>query len=149
TGVGTATNPSGLARVNGYTISHANNYVEQVYGGDLFGNFWRFNLNDANPANWNVQLLAKFENPTGTPQPITVAPQIEINPKNDVDRWVFIGSGRLLDNSDYSNTQTQSLYGIRDGTKSSPGVISGTITRAALGAKTGIAGGTVTSTGWY
>ena len=33
----------------------------------------------------------------GKPQPITTAPQIEIDLNNGVDRYVFIGTGRLLD----------------------------------------------------
>ena len=85
TGVGSAATPSGLARINGYTISHSNNLVEQVYGGDLLGNLWRFDLADPNPVNWNVKLFATLKDSTGTAQPITTAPQIEINPRNDKD----------------------------------------------------------------
>jgi len=57
--------------------------------------------------------------PSGNPQPVTVAPQIEIDITNGVDRYVFIGTGRLLDTSDLTSpspAQTQTMYAIRDGT---------------------------------
>ena len=46
---GHAGNPSGLAHIAGYTKDFRNQLVEQVYGGDLFGNLWRFDLSDVNP----------------------------------------------------------------------------------------------------
>jgi type IV pilus assembly protein PilY1 len=35
---------SGLAQINGFTKDFHNQFVEQVYGGDLCGNLWRFDL---------------------------------------------------------------------------------------------------------
>jgi type IV pilus assembly protein PilY1 len=54
-------------------------------------------------------------------QPVTTAPQIEIDINNGINRYVFIGTGRLLDISDLTNptpTQQQTMYAIRDGTLS-------------------------------
>jgi hypothetical protein len=71
-----------------------------------------------------VDLMASFTDPGGNPQPITTAPQIEVDIANGVDRWVFIGTGRLLDDNDILDAtiadQQQTFYAIRDGTTSTP-----------------------------
>ena len=113
---------SGLAQINGFTKDYHNQFVEQVYGGDLCGNLWRFDVNDPNPANWTVNKFATLSDGTN-PQPVTTAPQIEIDLTNGVDRYVFIGTGRLLDPSDLTTpamAQQQTLYAIRDGSLTKP-----------------------------
>ena len=122
TGVGTPTNPSGFAQIHAFVADYRNQIAEQVYGGDLLGNMWRFDVHDANAANWTVDLLAKFKDlDSGLPQPVTTAPQIEIDINNGIDRYVFIGTGQLLDTSDFTTTpQRQTFYAIRDGTLASP-----------------------------
>jgi type IV pilus assembly protein PilY1 len=169
TNVGTAGNPSGLAHIAGFTRDYRNQLVEQVYGGDLFGNLWRFDLSDVNPGNWKVEKLAVLTD-GGTPQPITTPPRIDIDVANGVDRWVFVGTGKLThacDLSDFysdnvgpggqcvgnpSPTQKQSMYAIRDGTYTTPNPIAAPITRADLDEVTGIAGlgsNVIASKGWY
>jgi type IV pilus assembly protein PilY1 len=127
TGFGTSTSPSGLAQIAAYTKDFHNQLVEQIYGGDLYGNFWRFDVSDPNPGNWTVDLMASFTDLGGNPQPVTTAPQIEVDIANGVDRWVFIGTGRLLDESDITDTtiadQQQTFYAIRDGTTTTPSPI--------------------------
>ena len=45
TPAGSATAPSGLARINGWVDNASqNNTVRTIYGGDLLGNLWRFQL---------------------------------------------------------------------------------------------------------
>ena len=120
TGVGTAATPSGLAHPSGYTRDFANQVAEQVYAGDLKGNFWRFDVSNADPNQWGVAKLAYLTDPGGAPQPVTTPPQIEIDVVNGVDRWVFIGTGKLLDVTDLPDTQIQTVYAIRDGTSIAP-----------------------------
>ena len=124
TGFGDSTNPAGLAQVIGYTKDFHNQLAEQIYGGDLYGNFWRFDVQDPDPANWTVHQLAYLTDPNGTPQPITAKPATDVDITNGVDRWVFVGTGRLLDETDLTNasiaTQQQTLYAIRDGTATTP-----------------------------
>ncbi|HEV8259055.1 MAG TPA: PilC/PilY family type IV pilus protein [Casimicrobiaceae bacterium] len=124
TGFGTTTSPSGLAHIAGYIQDFRNLLIDQIYGGDLYGNFWRFDVSDPNPANWTVQKMAYLTDPGGNPQPVTTPPQIEVDIGNGVDRWVFIGTGRLLDDTDITNTtianQQQTFYAIRDGTTTTP-----------------------------
>jgi Tfp pilus tip-associated adhesin PilY1 len=68
--------------------------------------------------------MASLTDPAGNPQPVTTPPQIEIDIANGVDRWVFIGTGRLLDETDITdatiNNQQQTFYAIRDGTTTQP-----------------------------
>jgi type IV pilus assembly protein PilY1 len=119
TGGGSPANPAGLAQIHAFVKDFRNQIAEQVYGGDLLGNLWRFDVSDANSANWKVDLLAQLKDPGGTPQPVTTAPQIEIDLNNGIDRFVFIGTGQLLDTSDLttpSPPQPQTMYAIRDGT---------------------------------
>ncbi len=105
TGVGTPGSPSGLAHLAGYTKNYHNQLAEQIYGGDLLGNFWRFDVSDPDPNHWTVGQLASLVDGVGAPQPVTTPPQIEIDITNDIDRWVFVGTGKLYDPSDLTNTQ--------------------------------------------
>jgi type IV pilus assembly protein PilY1 len=127
TGVGSSTTPSGLAQIAAYEKDYRNQIAEQIYGGDLLGNFWRFDISgtDATVASWGAPvLIANLTDPGGNPQAVTTPPQIEIDIANGVDRWVFVGTGRLLDDLDLTTAsianQVQTFYAIRDGTASTP-----------------------------
>jgi type IV pilus assembly protein PilY1 len=131
TGTGNAATPSGLAQVSGYVQNFDDPTIEQIYGGDLLGNLWRFDVSSADTRAWKVEQLARFMNGRN-PQPVTSAPQIEIDNRNGVDRWAFVGSGQLLDPSDLLDTQVQSMYAIRDGTRTTPSKIAKALMRADL-----------------
>jgi type IV pilus assembly protein PilY1 len=107
TGVGSAATPSGLAQVNGYISSLVtNNTPVYVYGGDLLGNIWKFDINSA-----TVAKFASLLDGSSNPQPITVSPNLTL--LNNV-RMVYVGTGKYLEVSDLANTQTQTVYGISD-----------------------------------
>jgi type IV pilus assembly protein PilY1 len=116
TGAGTASDPSGFAQFSGYTLDFSDYTVEQVYGGDLLGNLWRFDLSGSNANSWSTVKFGSFSDSSGNAQPVTTAPSIEIDPQDDKTRWVFVGTGRMLDKSDISSNQTQTMYGLKDGT---------------------------------
>jgi type IV pilus assembly protein PilY1 len=119
---GTPANPSGLAQLNGFTEDFHNQFIEQVYAGDLNGNVWRWDLSKAS-AGFGATLFAQLVDPSGTPQPVTTAPQIEIDLNNGNDRWVFVGTGRLLHPNDLTKPlpeQIQTMYAMRDGSLSTP-----------------------------
>ena len=121
TGVGSDSDPSGLSTIRAYTASRKNPYVLQAYGGDLKGNVWRFDLSDPDASNWKVELIAQLTDPNGKAQPITTGVRIEIDQNNDTDRYLFVGTGKLLDAPDLTDTSvTNSLYVIRDGTRTTP-----------------------------
>jgi type IV pilus assembly protein PilY1 len=120
TSAGDAGNPAGLAHPGGYTQDFHNQLAEQLYAGDLLGNFWRFDVSGTLP--WPAPgRLAKLSAPAvGTPQPVTTPPEIKIDVNNGIDRWVFVGTGKLYDETDLAITQVQTMYAFRDGTASGP-----------------------------
>ncbi len=112
TGEGTAGSPSGLREINNWVSNVVvDNTTQRVYGGDLLGNVWRFEVNDAGAT--SALKLATLTTGGGTPtaQPITTRVELaEIGG----DPYVFVGTGRLLGESDLSNTQLQSVYSFKD-----------------------------------
>jgi type IV pilus assembly protein PilY1 len=119
---GNSVNQTGLSIVRAFTANRKNPYALQAYSGDLNGNVWRFDLSDANPANWGakVELIAQLTDPNGHAQPITTGVRIEIDQTNG-NRYLFVGTGKLLDAPDLTDTSvTNTLYVIRDGTVASP-----------------------------
>ncbi|MDD5329518.1 MAG: PilC/PilY family type IV pilus protein [Sulfuricella sp.] len=100
---GSTASPSGLAQINNWVDSlDLDNTTLRVYGGDLYGNLWRFNADTG-----DVHKIAAF----GSTQPVTVRPEL-----GDIDSKpvIFIGTGRYLGLSDLSDTSTQSIYAIKD-----------------------------------
>ena len=117
---GSAGTPSGLAHPAGYTQDFRNQLAEQIYAGDLLGDFWRFDISDADDANWSVGKMARLVDASDNPQPVTTPPNIEVDASNGIDRWVFVGTGKLYDDSDLTNHQVQTMYAFRDGTQTAP-----------------------------
>jgi type IV pilus assembly protein PilY1 len=136
TGVGTPGAPAGLAHPAGYTQDFHNQLAEQLYAGDLLGNFWRFDVSDpTSDTNWPAPgQYAKLTSPVGgSVQPVTTPPEIKIDP-NGIDRWVFVGTGKLYDESDLADHQLQTMYAFRDGTASTPSAVPATpIDRTTMG----------------
>jgi type IV pilus assembly protein PilY1 len=123
TGAGSLASPSGLARIDAALSEPGiDATVLVVYGGDLEGNLWRFDINGTDtqvPARWpdigaagiDAQLLATLRGPTGNVQPITSKPLLTLAGNNLV---VIIGTGRYLGSSDLVDASQQSLYAIKD-----------------------------------
>lgn len=152
---GSDANPTGLSTIRAYVLSRKDPYAQQAYGGDLKGNIWRFDLRDSNSNNWKVELIAKLTDPNGVAQPITTGVRIEIDQNNNVDRYLFVGTGKLLDQPDLTDTSiVNTMYVIRDGTRTAPDPApSPPYSRADLNSVNGasIAGfsGSATGRGWY
>jgi type IV pilus assembly protein PilY1 len=116
TGVGSTTTPSGLAKIAGWNNEPAGNQAGYVYGGDLLGNVWRFDINGTTTAaigTGDVMDFAElFSDSAGTqPQPVTTTPVLGTI---DGYRVIFIGTGKYLETSDLSTTQVQTEYAIKD-----------------------------------
>lgn len=113
TNTGSAATPSGLAKISAHSITaDTNNTTSAVYGGDMLGNLWRFDINnDMGGVGYDAQLLTTFLDASGVSQPITAKPIVStINGKP----VVFIGTGSYLGVSDVTNTQSQTMYAVKD-----------------------------------
>ncbi len=65
---------------------------------------------------------------------MTTPPEIKIDVNNGIDRWVFVGTGKLYDDTDLASTQLETFYAIRDGTASAPWALPATpVNRATAG----------------
>jgi len=116
TGVGTTTTPSGLSKIRNWVGTNAtqNNTTERVYGVDILGNVWRFDVNDNfGTAGREATLLATLKDAGGNPQPITTRPELAETGSPPAP-YVYVATGRYLASTDVSDTQVQSLYAIRD-----------------------------------
>ena len=133
------TNPCGLASINAYVENKdIDNTVEIAYGGDLYGNVYRFDLRGATVGGWSVSKLAKLRSGTlvsDPVQPITTVPELAKLTISGTDKYfVYVGTGMFLGKTDLpcppspatcswtpdsQSTQTQTMYGLvdpRDGT---------------------------------
>ncbi|NJD88605.1 MAG: pyrrolo-quinoline quinone [Betaproteobacteria bacterium] len=119
TGVGDATTPSGFNHISGYATNfNLNNTAKFVYGGDLYGNVWRFDMQTDPPT---VSKLASLKDGSGKPQSITTRPELGLIEGFPV---VFVGTGRYLGTDDLVDPASlappnqwayqQSFYAIKD-----------------------------------
>ena len=116
TGAGTPSSPAGLSQVQAYLPDRTDFTAETLYAGDLLGNLWRLNLTeDRARVAGDLVKLAELTDAAGAPVPVTARPLVVIQPKTN-RRFVTVGSGKLLANSDVGNAQAQGFYAIIDGT---------------------------------
>ncbi|WP_197467137.1 pilus assembly protein [Collimonas arenae] len=118
TGAGSTTSPAGLAHASAYVPDFTDGTADSVYAGDLLGNVWRLDLTPSSGTYAAPTQIATLTDKSGTAQPITTPPLIEVQP-NAYKRYVLIGTGRLLSFTDVPSTQTQTFYAIVDGTSGS------------------------------
>ena len=126
TGVGSATNPNGLASP-GLALD-ADGVVQYVYAGDLEGNVWKFDLTSHTPTDWRSSFTsgspsvpAPFfvaTNAAGERQPITAPITVATNnvagDPHAGKRFVFFGTGSYMAATDPADRRVQSLYGLID-----------------------------------
>lgn len=140
TTVGDLTTPSGFSKISAYANNfNSDNTATLIYGGDLFGNVWRYDMSVSPPT---VMLLAQLTDAKGNPQSITTRPELAAIDGNPA---VYIGTGRYLGMDDLVDPATvvppnqwayqQSLYGFADRgkpygliRKSTPGLVEQKIT---------------------
>lgn len=105
--------PSGLAQIRAWVENTAfDNTTTRVYGGDLFGNVWRFDVNgDVGASGYDAQILATLRGTSGNVQSVTSKPELGKVAGNAV---VFVGTGRYLGTTDLSDSSQQSIYAIKD-----------------------------------
>lgn len=115
--------PTNISGVKSYGLGsvvvgdYENNQIDDVaFAGDLMGNLWRFDLTDANPANWKVTLTYKGKDNAGIQgvQPITVMPRLFPDLRSSRFMIVF-GTGKYLGPGDNdAGIPVQAIYGIQE-----------------------------------
>lgn len=123
TGVGDTTTPSGLTKIRnwvGTKSASVDNTTARVYGVDILGNIWRFDVNNKlGLAGPTAQLMATVKDPSGNPQPLTTRPELaEVG--SPPEPYVYVATGRYLGTSDVTDAQVQSIYAIKDTFSATP-----------------------------
>jgi type IV pilus assembly protein PilY1 len=114
---------------------NADDIIDYVYAGDLYGNLWKFDFRSANPSAWDVAYksgstnlpLFVAANASSQRQSITSRPSIGRGPRG-VGMVVLFGTGRYIElaDKDVATLNTQSFYGLYDpGTGTAADLISG------------------------
>lgn len=155
------TDPCGLAQISSYVASDVDNTAEYVYGGDLNGNLWRFDLTANSKAGWNVAKFATFRDGASTlqTQPITTAPELAMVSGK---RMVFVGTGLYLGATDIPgsaganrfSSQTQTIYGVKDTLVALPTLLRANLqqqTLTTVGTKRTVSNNAIAAgmNGWY
>lgn len=137
--------------------------IKTVYAGDIKGNMWKINFDTNPPANTTASIAfsgsplffaTNATDGSGIRQPITTQPQIYPHPDNGV--IVVFGTGKIYEDTDAGNVDTQSLYGIWDKSVSPTTVSKTTLVQQVL-SKNGsyysipnpVAVDWTTKRGWY
>ena len=127
--------------------------VDIVYAGDMKGNVWKFDLGSDNTGDWKVAFnghpLFMAKGPTGQPQPITAAPLVVVHPKGGY--MLGVGTGRNLTQTDETDQNLNSFYGLYDTQSMSVGRSTGSspVPVVTLGAGTPIPSANGTGNGRY
>ena len=120
---------SGIAKINNWVLDTLlDNVTRYVYGGDLGGSLWRFDLEETDEDE-AAQLLGKTSATAGN-QPITVKPELARikDSAGNYQRTIYFGTGRYLGFDDLkpaapSSAIAQAIYAVKD-TGSDLGVFS-------------------------
>ncbi|MEB2351809.1 MAG: PilC/PilY family type IV pilus protein [Burkholderiaceae bacterium] len=109
---------SGIAKISNWVDNTMlDNSTQHVYGGDLDGNVWRFDI-----VAETVTKITTIGKVGGAPtQPITTKPELaEVKIGGSPKRLILIGAGRYLGTSDVGSTDLMSIYTIKDDLTSPP-----------------------------
>ena len=133
TGVGNSGNPNGIGQITTVDLNN-DGVTDRVYGGDLFGNVWAFDLSSSSATAWDVAysgqpLYVATPNvpptPSTTLQPITVEGAVTrtetTTAANQPNVLVLFGTGQYLTTADPADTDQQTFYGVWDAGTSNVG----------------------------
>ena len=102
-----------MAHHTAHVPDYTNFTSDAVYAGDLLGNVWRLDLTGSTTYSAPSK-IATLTTSGGAPQPVTTRPLIEVDPFTK-KRYVLIGTGRLLADSDLGSTHRHTFFALDDG----------------------------------
>lgn len=148
TSAGTAgTAEAGVAHLS--ALRESDGTVKYVYGGDLLGNVWRFDLTKTGAGVHAADQVAVLKDSSNAVQPITSAPELVIIKGK---RVILVGAGRLLDIGDFGSSSSRTIYAIVDGDTITDVRTTLTAKTYSRGSNPEITGSTpswTTGRGWY
>ncbi len=104
--------PSGFARISAWSDSPlTDNTTLAVYGGDLLGNMWRFDLDSASAGYLTATKIFTARDTRGTVQPITTKPELALIQSK---RVLAFATGQYIGIPDKATTAGQSVYAVND-----------------------------------
>ena len=126
-----ATAATGL--LNFRVVLGASREVSQMFMGDLHGKLWKLDFTLAGTSGWDMATLSYYKQGTsntpipmfmakdssGNAQPISAAPSLAYG-QNPGSFNVMFGTGKYLETSDRTSTQTQSEYLVYDNNSNVP-----------------------------
>ena len=116
--------PNGLGEPRAIDAD-SNGTADYVYAGDLQGNFFRFDITNADFHQWSVTKIFKAQYKPGTAdeknQPITTQPIAIVHPTEEEGFIIIFGTGAYLRTGDSTDSEIQSIYGLWD--RLGPGLI--------------------------
>lgn len=123
--VGAANSGNGLGNIiaidrwiaDSKTDRGSDGYADTVYGGDLQGNVWKFDLRDNSAAFAGDPLFTALD-AGGNPQPITGGLDAAAGPGGGV--MIYFGTGSYSYTNDPDDDSVQTLYGIWDNEADAP-----------------------------
>jgi type IV pilus assembly protein PilY1 len=115
-GAGSSSAPLNLGQATAYIESYTDMTADALYAGDLQGNVWRLDVSarDVTQPYPAPVKIASLTDRRGNGQPISTRPLVEIA-ANSSTRYVLVGTGKLLADSDVGSSAPQSFYAIVDG----------------------------------
>jgi type IV pilus assembly protein PilY1 len=135
TDVGSSGDKNGLSTVSVADLD-GDRVADRIYGGDLKGNMWAFDISSDNPSTWGSaymdgsapEALFVATDADGDVQPITAAPGLAANSEQSVagnapNVFVTFGTGQYLVSGDQLDDSLQSYYTIWDNGNSAGGAI--------------------------
>jgi type IV pilus assembly protein PilY1 len=114
TPTGSTSSPINLAHIRAFINNYDDYTADAVYAGDLQGNLWRFDLTGTGTYP-DAKLIAKVTNSDDVALPVTTPPLLGVDPTTK-KRYVMVGTGQQLSDSDVNNGTLQAFYAIVDGT---------------------------------
>lgn len=106
---GSPATPSNLGKINAWIDSDSDNSALRIYGGDMLGNLWRFDINDllGDKGHEGVRLGVARDS-KGKLQPITTRPLMT---RGGAGTLVSFGTGKYLHGKDLEVQADSSIYG--------------------------------------
>jgi type IV pilus assembly protein PilY1 len=115
TATGSVDSPINMGEVRTFIPDYTDYTADAVYGADLRGNVWRWDLTGTSGNYSTATQIAALTNAAGNALPVTTKPLIGVDPTTK-KRYLLVGTGRQLADSDVNTSSLQAMYVLVDGT---------------------------------